>query len=185
MWKERLWQLFLVAILGLVLTMCSRSGGNDNSSSSGDAIAEGTTTVSVSSIPSLTVKSMPSMTITVDNTTATPIAVTSFPTLTLDNSSATPVSVTSIPVVTLDNSSTLTVNVANAGPNAISHTMICRGFAYSSGIYYMDCDASDDTVLSSGTITHDAAFAAGWKLVGPACGTGITADSHGCVLFHK
>ena len=30
MWKERLWQLFLVVILGLSLTMCSRSGGNNN-----------------------------------------------------------------------------------------------------------------------------------------------------------
>ena len=183
MWKERLWQVFLVAILGLTLTMCSRSGGNDNSSSSGDAIAEGTTTVSVSSIPSLTVKSMPSMTITVDNTTATPVAVTSFPTLTLDNSSATPVEVTSLPVVTLDNSSTLNVTVTNAGPGAISHTMICHNYTYSSGvIQYNACDASDDTI-SSGTISHDEAFAAGWKLVGPACGTGHTSIQ--CVLFHK
>lgn len=165
--------------------MCSRSGGNDNSSSSGDAIAEGTTTVSVSSIPSLTVKSMPSMTITVDNTTATPVAVTSFPTLTLDNSSAIPVTVTSLPVVTLDNSSTLNVTVTNAGLGAISHTMICKSFSYTSDpfILYTGCDASDDTVLSSGSITHDAAFAAGWKLVGPACGTGST--SYNCVLFHK
>ena len=30
MWKERLWQVFLVAILGLTLTMCSRSEGNNN-----------------------------------------------------------------------------------------------------------------------------------------------------------
>ena len=30
MWKERLWQVFLIAILGLTLTMCSRSGGNNN-----------------------------------------------------------------------------------------------------------------------------------------------------------
>ena len=30
MWKERLWQVLLVAILGLTLTMCSRSGGNNN-----------------------------------------------------------------------------------------------------------------------------------------------------------
>ena len=163
--------------------MCSRSGGNDNSSSSGDAIAEGTMTVSVSSIPSLTVKSMPSMTITVDNTTATPVAVTSFPTLTLDNSSAIPVTVTSLPVVTLDNSSTLNVTVTNARPGAISHTMICHNYTYSSGvIQYNACDASDDTI-SGGTISHDEAFAAGWKLVGPACGTGHTSIQ--CVLFHK
>ena len=30
MWKERLWQVLLVSILGLTLTMCSRSGGNNN-----------------------------------------------------------------------------------------------------------------------------------------------------------
>ena len=165
MWKERLWQVFLVAILGLTLTMCSRSGGNNNTSSSDTVNAEGTSTVSVSSMPSLTVKSLPSMTIT------------------MDNSSATPVAVTSLPIVTLDNSSTLTVYVANAGPGAISHTMICQNFTYSSGVMqYNGCDSSDDTI-SSGTITHDAAFAAGWKLVGSACGTGNTSVM--CVLFHK
>ena len=104
MWKERLWQVFLVAILGLTLTMCSRSGGNNN----------------------------------------TP--------------------------------------VANAGLSEISQTMFCRYVSYSSGtVTYSQCDASDDTVLSSGEITHDAAFAAGWKIVGNACGGG---SSH-CVLFHK
>ena len=201
MWKERLWQVFLVAILGLVLTMCSRSGGNNNTSSSDTVNAEGTSTVSVSSMPSLKVESLPSMTITMDNSSATPVAVTSFPTVTvdnssaipvtvtsfptvtLDNSSATPVAVTSLPIVTLDNSSTLTVYVANAGPGAISHTMICHNYTYSSGvIQYNACDASDDTI-SGGTISHDEAFAAGWKLVGPACGTGHTSIQ--CVLFHK
>ena len=165
MWKERLWQVSLVAILGLVLTMCSRSGGNNNSSSSSNANAEETSTVSVSSMPSLKVESLPSMTII------------------MDNSSATPVAVTSLPIVTLDNSSTLTVYVANAGPGAISHTMICQNFTYSSGVMqYNACDSSDDTI-SSGTITHDEAFAAGWKLVGPACGTGNTSVM--CLLFHK
>ena len=165
MWKERLWQVFLVAILGLVLTMCSRSGGNNNTSSSDTVNAEGTSTVSVSSMPSLKVESLPSMTIT------------------MDSSSATPVAVTSLPIVTLDNSSTLTVYVANAGPGAISHTMICQNFTYSSGVMeYNACDSSDDTI-SSGTITHDEAFAAGWKLVGPGCGTGNSYTT--CFLFHK
>ena len=82
MWKERLWQVFLVAILGLVLTMCSRSGGNNNTSSSDTVNAEGISTVSVSSMPSLKVESLPSMTITMDNSSATPVAVTSFPTVT-------------------------------------------------------------------------------------------------------
>ena len=104
MWKERLWQVLLVAILGLTLTMCSRSGGNNNPP------------------------------------------------------------------------------VANAGPSAISHTMFCKLVSYSSeAVTYSNCDASDDTVLSGGEITHDAAFAAGWKLVGPGCG-GVGAN---CVLFHK
>ena len=126
MWKERLWQVFLVAILGLVLTMCSRSGGNNNSSSSSNANADETSTVSVSSLP--------------------------------------------------------TITLANAGPSAISHTMLCLFMGYSSEVItYTSCDASDDTVLSSGNITHDAAFAAGWKLVGPGCGGG----SSNCVLFHK
>ena len=177
MWKERLWQVFLVAILGLVLTMCSRSGGNNNTSSSDTVNAEGTSTVSVSSMPSLKVESLPSMTITMDNSSAIPVTVT------VDNSSATPVAVTSFPTVIVDNSSTLTVSVANAGPGAISHTMICQNFTYSSGVMqYNACDSSDDTI-SSGTITHDEAFAAGWKLVGPACGTGNTSVM--CLLFHK
>ena len=82
MWKERLWQVFLVAILGLSLTMCSRSGGNNN-----------------------------------------PPA-------------------------------------ANAGPSAISHTMLCEGRNYisSGAIRFIGCDASDDT-LTGTSITHDAAFA--------------------------
>ena len=106
MWKERLWQVLLVAILGLTLTMCSRSGGNNNPP------------------------------------------------------------------------------VANAGLSEISQTMLCYGLSLSSGVItYTDCDASDDTVLSSYGITHDAAFAAGWKLVGPGCSTGINGAR--CFLFHK
>ena len=106
MWKERLWQVLLVAILGLTLTMCSRSGGNNNPP------------------------------------------------------------------------------VANAGLSEISHTMLCISQDYSSGVItYTECDASDDTVLSTYNITHDAAFAAGWKLVGPGCGTGN--NSPLCFLFHK
>ena len=129
MWKERLWQVFLVAILGLVLTMCSRSGGNNNTSSSGILNADGTSTVSVSSLPSIT--------------------------------------------------------LANAGLNAISQTMLCLFVNYSSGVLtYDSCDASDDTVLSSYSITHDVAFAAGWKLVGPGCSTGSSGYSK-CVVFHK
>ena len=179
--------MFLVAILGLTLTMCSRSGGNNNTSSSDTVNAEGTSTVSVSSMPSLKVESLPSMTITMDNSSATPVAVTSFPTVTVDNSSATPVAVTSLPIVTLDNSSTLTVYVANAGPGAISHTMYCESPQYNTttGVRtYWYCDASDNTVLGSNfSISHDAAVAAGWKLVGSACGTGNTSVI--CVLFHK
>ena len=69
MWKEKLWQVFLVIILGFVLTMCNRSASNNNSSNSGTLNADGTTTVTVSSLPSVT--------------------------------------------------------LANAGPSAISHTMMC------------------------------------------------------------
>ena len=129
MWKEKLWQVFLVIILGFVLTMCNRSASNNNSSNSGTLNADGTTTVTVSSLPSVT--------------------------------------------------------IANAGPSAISHTMFCNGDSeYSSGVItYKDCDASDDTVLSSGEITHDAAVAAGWKLVGSGCSYGST--SQRCSLFHK
>ena len=106
MWKERLWQLFLVAILGLSLTMCSRTGSNNNPP------------------------------------------------------------------------------VANAGLSEISQTMFCYSLSLGSGVItYTDCDASDDTVLTSASITHDAAFAAGWKLVGPGCSTGISGTR--CFLFHK
>ena len=125
MWKERLWQVFLVAILGLTLTMCSRSSSNNSTSSTGILNADGTTTtVTVSSLP--------------------------------------------------------TITLANAGPSAISHTMLCEGKnSISSGaILFTGCDASDDT-LTGTSITHDAAFAAGWKLVGPASGSG------GNYLFHK
>ena len=128
MWKERLWQVLLVAILGLTLTMCSRSSSNKSTSSTGILNADGTTTVIVSSLP--------------------------------------------------------TITLANAGPNAISHTMFCYGISIVSGVNtYTDCDASDDTVLSSYGITHDAAFAAGWKLVGPGCSNG--SNSASCFLFHK
>ena len=109
--------------------MCSRSSSNNSTSSTGILNADGTTTVTVSSLPSIT--------------------------------------------------------LANAGPSAISHTMMCIYAGYSSGtITYTECDASDDTVLSSGEITHDAALAAGWKLVGPGCSTGSTGYSK-CVVFHK
>jgi len=154
MWKERLWQVFLVAILGLTLTMCSRTGSNNNSSSSSNANAEETSTVSVSSMPSLKVESMPTITLIIDNSST--------------------VSVSSLPTIT----------IANAGPSAISHTMLCIGRSYSSGVLtYTSCDASDDTVLSSYSITHDAALAAGWKLVGPGCSTG--SGGLYCYLFHK
>ena len=62
--------------------------------------------------------------------------------------------------------------------------MMCIYAGYSSGtITYTECDASDDTVLSTYNITHDAAFAAGWKLVGSGCSYGGT--SQRCALFHK
>ena len=129
MWKERLWQVFLVAILGLTLTMCSRSSSNNSTSSTGILNADGTSTVSVSSLPSIT--------------------------------------------------------LANVGLNAISQTIICYYVNYNSGTYvitYTGCDASDDSV-SVGAITHDAAFAAGWKLVGSGCSNGSSAGR--CSLFHK
>ena len=53
MWKERLWQVLLVAILGLTLTMCSRSSSNNSTSNSGILNADGTTTVIVSSLPTI------------------------------------------------------------------------------------------------------------------------------------
>ena len=127
--ERKLWQVFLVVIFGFVLTMCNRSASNNKSSNSGTLNADGTTTVTVSSLP--------------------------------------------------------TITLANAGQSAISHTMMCIYAGYSSGtITYTECDASDDTVLSSGEITHDAALAAGWKLVGPGCSTGSTGYSK-CVVFHK
>ena len=127
MWKERLWQVFLVAILGLTLTMCSRTGSNNNSISSSNANAEET-------------------------------------------------------------------SVANAGPSAISGTMTCLNADPSAaGWTYYNCDATDDTSLATITtsggytfvnsITHDAAFAAGWKLVGPSCSSGTIGAK--CFLFHK
>ena len=142
MWKERLWQVFLVAILGLTLTMCSRSSSNNTTSSTGTLNADGTSTVIVSSLP--------------------------------------------------------TITLANVGPNAISHTMFCMQMVqYGAIIRYAYCDASDDTTLSSystatssssgttytNSITHDEAFTAGWKLVGPGCSSGSTSNK--CFLFHK
>ena len=176
MWKERLWQVFLVAILGLTLTMCSRSGGNNNTSSSDTVNAEGTSTVSVSSMPSLKVESLPSMTIA------------------MDNSSATPVAVTTLPVVILDNSSTFSVYVVNAGPSNISGVMTCaRWFAtYSSGSFYAHCDASDSTVLSTiasqiNAIYHDTAVSNGWKLIDGSIAEPTTEQSFvaGLFIFHK
>ncbi len=59
--------------------------------------------------------------------------------------------------------------------------MICTGRnSISSGaIRFARCDASDHTVLTNDTVTHDAAFAAGSKLV-PSCGVDST-----YYLFHK
>ena len=141
MCKERLWQVYLIAILGLTLTMCSRSSSNNSTSSTGILNADGTSTVSASSLPT----------------------------------------------ITLDNSSTFAVSLVNAGPSAISHTMFCTGYSMSSGVItYSNCDASDDTVLSSYGITHDASLAAGWKLVGPSCSAaGGGGNSKYCLLFHK
>jgi len=61
------------------------------------------------------------------------------------------------------------------------------------GWTYYNCDATDDTSLATITtsggytyvnsITHDAAFAAGWKLVGPSCSSGTIGAK--CFLFHK
>jgi hypothetical protein len=117
MWKERLWQMFLVAILGLTLTMCSRSSSNNSTSSTGILNADGTTTV-------------------------------------------------------------------NVGPSTISQTMLCISKSFSGGVLtYTSCDASDDTVLTDASITHDAAFAAGWKLVGSGCSSTNNGDK--CFLFHK
>ena len=67
MWKERLWQVFLVAILGLVLTMCSRSGGNNKTSNSGTLNADDTSTVSVSSLPTITLDNSSTFTVSVAN----------------------------------------------------------------------------------------------------------------------
>ena len=61
MWKERLWQVFLVAILGLTLTMCSRSSSNNSTSSTGILNADGTSTVIVSSLPTVSVSSLPTI----------------------------------------------------------------------------------------------------------------------------
>jgi hypothetical protein len=126
MWKERLWQVFLVVILGLTLTMCSRSSSNNSTSSSGTANADGTSTVSVSSL------------------------------------------------------------------TTISQSMFCMNVTYvNDNIEYFGCDATDDTVFgtsdsgSSGAISHDAAFAAGWRIVGSACTTGSASAYGKCVLFHK
>jgi len=122
MWKEKLWQVFLVIILGFVLTMCNRSASNNKSLN-----ADGTSTVIVSSLPSIT--------------------------------------------------------LANAGLNAISHTMICTSFDNSDGLTFKNCDATDDTVLGTdSSITLDESYAAGWKLVGPACGGGWSGV---CLLFQK
>ena len=74
--------------------------------------------------------------------------------------------------------------VANAGPSAISHTMLCLGMDYANNVInYQYCDASDDTVLTDASITHDAAFAAGWKFVGSGCSSTNNGDK--CFLFHK
>ena len=41
----------------------------------------------------------------------------------------------------------------------------------------------DNTNLGTDAkITHDEAYAAGWKLVGPGCGGGASLV---CILFHK
>ena len=141
MWKEKLWQVFLVIILGFVLTMCNRSASNNKSSNSGTLNADGTSTVSVSSLPK----------------------------------------------ITLDNSSTVSVSSLKT----ISHSMMCMHVRYYNNIEYSGCDATDDTVFGtsesggSGAISHDAAFAAGWRIAVSGCSSGNTSAWGKCVLFHK
>ena len=70
-WKNRLWQLVLVCTFAVVLSVCNKAvnSSSDNSSSSGTAIAEESSTVTVSSMPNLTVaststvSSMPDLTV--------------------------------------------------------------------------------------------------------------------------
>ena len=89
-------------------------------------------------------------------------------------------------------SSLPSITIANVGLSAISHTMLCITATYlgasssTESIRYSYCDASDDSI-TSGSITHDAARAAGWKLVGSGCSTGYSSQAYvgQCVLFHK
>jgi len=58
-WKNRLWQLVLVCTFAVVLSVCNKAvnSSSDSSSSSGTAFADGST-VTISSMPSVTVASM-------------------------------------------------------------------------------------------------------------------------------
>ena len=132
-WKNRLWSLLLVCTFAVVLSVCNKAvnSTSDGSSSSGTAFADGST-VTISSLPDISVASAPL-------------------------------------------------------PN-ISATMICSRINPGVNYIYYDCDASDETTLSTigsynYAITHDDAFNAGWKLIGQACSYGGTAYT--CALFHK
>ena len=64
-WKNRFRQLVLVCTFAVVLSVCNKAvnSSSDNSSSSGTAIAEESSTVTVSSMPNLTVSSLPNVTV--------------------------------------------------------------------------------------------------------------------------
>ena len=64
-WKNRLWSLLLVCTFAVVLSVCNKAmdSSSGGSSSSGTAFADGST-VTISSMPNLTVASMPLRTIT-------------------------------------------------------------------------------------------------------------------------
>ena len=57
-WKNRLWSLLLVCTFAVVLSVCNKAvnSSSDGSSSSGTAFADGST-VTISSMPDLTVAS--------------------------------------------------------------------------------------------------------------------------------
>ena len=158
-WKNRLQSLLLVCTFAVVLSVCNKAmdSSSDGSSSSGTAFADGST-VTISSMPDLTV--------------ASTTTVSSKPTLKTE--------ISSLPSVTITSQTMPTITAYMHCRNTNSY------LENNSGKYYFyNCDASnDDSAIqtmtlkdnnNSGTyifaVSLDDIISRGWRPCGQSTGT--------------
>ena len=134
-WINRLWQLLLVCVFAVVLSVCNKAldESTDSGTSSGTAFADGP--VTITAMPKLSVES----TTTVSSMPALKTEISSMPAVSLDNGSS--IAVSSMP----------SVIVASQAYPTISGMMICgyetQPMHNQGKKYYYGCAATDSTEL--------------------------------------